>query len=383
MARPESPSLDFLDERLFPTFETEPENRFRSKEAPGPVVEVTQLLRSLVPITRTRRFRLAVVAAVFLLTIHTLIPRKHRTYVELAALSAPSLDSDIDWSRFAYVQYVTSTAHLCNSLMLFESLQRLGSQAERVMMIPNTFNTTDITSVNGRLAQKALSDFHVKLVPIQIQKKGTDNTWAQSYTKLLAFNQTQYHRILVLDSDATIMKSMDELFLVPPAPVAMPRAYWLKNGILGSEMMLIEPSAEAFANIERAIKKARHGQYDMEIVNKLYGSDALVLPHRPYTFMTGDFKGTNPTAWLSEGEEWSPQAILDEAKYIHFSDWPLEKPWVWSDEKDIAKVRPKCVTEPASDLHTECRAEFIWTWLYRDFAERRMAICGLGLEGSP
>ena len=31
-------------------------------------------------------------------------------------------------------------------------------------------------------------------------------TWAESYTKLLAFNQTQYERVLVLDSDATLLK---------------------------------------------------------------------------------------------------------------------------------------------------------------------------------
>ena len=31
-------------------------------------------------------------------------------------------------------------------------------------------------------------------------------TWAESYTKLLAFNQTQYERVLMLDSDATLLK---------------------------------------------------------------------------------------------------------------------------------------------------------------------------------
>lgn len=31
-------------------------------------------------------------------------------------------------------------------------------------------------------------------------------TWAESYTKLLAFNQTQYARVLSLDSDATLFQ---------------------------------------------------------------------------------------------------------------------------------------------------------------------------------
>jgi len=53
-------------------------------------------------------------------------------------------------------------------------------------------------------------------------------TWSDSYTKLLAFNQTQYDRVLSLDSDSTVLKPMDELFLLPDCPVAMPRAYWLE-----------------------------------------------------------------------------------------------------------------------------------------------------------
>lgn len=31
-------------------------------------------------------------------------------------------------------------------------------------------------------------------------------TWADSFTKLLAFNQTQYDRVLSLDSDATLLQ---------------------------------------------------------------------------------------------------------------------------------------------------------------------------------
>ena len=33
-----------------------------------------------------------------------------------------------------------------------------------------------------------------------------ESTWAEGYTKFLAFNQTQYERVLMLDSDATLLK---------------------------------------------------------------------------------------------------------------------------------------------------------------------------------
>jgi hypothetical protein len=76
----------------------------------------------------------------------------------------------IDWSRFAYAQYVTNTDYLCNSVMLFETLHRLGSKAERMLMYPATFDN-DVTIVNSRLLEKARDDYHVILVPVEVQHK--------------------------------------------------------------------------------------------------------------------------------------------------------------------------------------------------------------------
>ncbi|THZ34429.1 hypothetical protein D6C88_10490, partial [Aureobasidium pullulans] len=108
----------------------------------------------------------------------------------------------VDWSRFAYSQYVTEKNYLCNSLMIFETLHRLGSKAE------------------------PRDNYNVKLVPIHVQRFAGEATWGDSFTKLLAFNQTQYERVIILDSDANVLQPMDELFFLPRVPVAMPRAYW-------------------------------------------------------------------------------------------------------------------------------------------------------------
>jgi alpha-N-acetylglucosamine transferase len=138
----------------------------------------------------------------------------------------------IDWSRFAYVQYVTNTAYLCNSVMLFEILTRLQSKADRLLMYPSSFSVdTEDDSTESKLLRKARDEYKVKLVPISVQSRsggdceflismynlvehlgiGHTNsavsaTWAESYTKLLAFNQTQYDRVLSLDSDSTILQ---------------------------------------------------------------------------------------------------------------------------------------------------------------------------------
>lgn len=80
--------------------------------------------------------------------------------------------ANIDWSRFAYTQYVTNTEYLCNSVMLFEILHRLGSKADRLMMYPSHFNPEEQpNSTEGRLLLKARDEYGVKLSAIEIQHK--------------------------------------------------------------------------------------------------------------------------------------------------------------------------------------------------------------------
>lgn len=82
--------------------------------------------------------------------------------------------ADIDWSRFAYAQYATSAPYICNSVMLFETLHRLGSKADRIMLFPvehdpNANNTT----AEAKLLLQARDDYGVILKPIELLIRGT------------------------------------------------------------------------------------------------------------------------------------------------------------------------------------------------------------------
>lgn len=114
-------------------------------------------------------------------------------------------EGEPDWSEYAYCQYVTNADYLCNSVMIFEALERLESKASRVMMYPQGW-TADSDTKEGRLLAKARDDYRVALKPIEVQHFSGDQTWADSFTKLLAFNQTDYRRVLSLDSDATVLQ---------------------------------------------------------------------------------------------------------------------------------------------------------------------------------
>lgn len=119
--------------------------------------------------------------------------------------------TEIQWTDFAYTQYVTNPNYLCNSVMIFESLERLKSKADRVMMYPQEWTVPEDDGANSTYESKLLAEardlYNVKLVPIKVLSfSEQEKTWADSFTKLLAFNQTQYKRVVNVDSDSTIVQ---------------------------------------------------------------------------------------------------------------------------------------------------------------------------------
>lgn len=81
-------------------------------------------------------------------------------------------DESIDWSQYAYAQYATNAEYLCNSIMIFEALQRLGSKADRLLMYSESWDQ-DPGSPESRLLLKAKNEFGVNLMPVEVQHRKT------------------------------------------------------------------------------------------------------------------------------------------------------------------------------------------------------------------
>ncbi|CAG8954075.1 hypothetical protein HYFRA_00009176 [Hymenoscyphus fraxineus] len=301
----------------------------------------------------------------------------------------------LQWERMAYVTYVTKAEVLCNAVMIFEALKRVGSRARRVMIIPDSeeFRTEGYGSrsalkdeVVKRLLKVAVEKYGVTLVRVRVvRRRIAYDDWRESYTKLLAFNLTQYDRAIVLDSDASVLKNMDELFLLPPAPAAMPRAYWLSKPTLASHIMLIEPSAAIYKRMEKAIQKADIETYDMEIVNSIFSSSCVVLPHRKYALLTGEFRRKDDEHRQFLGNAtWDAQRVFEEASLVHFSDHPMLKPWQGITVEDVARYKPECKVRDQGEWEGQeewCENRRVWADIYRDFRDRRETVCSLGTPG--
>ena len=289
--------------------------------------------------------------------------------------------SRVDWSSYVYVSYATSSDHLCNSLMLAESLHRLGAKPDTLVLYATDLALdTEADTPSARLLQQATQMYGARMQPVEVLNAPTgrtDSFWSQGFTKLLAFNQTNYKRVLSLDSDATLMQPMDELFLLPEdSKVAMPRAYWL-NDTLCASVILASPSEFEFGRIQARMAESKPDEYDMEIINALYGDTCLVIPHKPYLLLTGEMHSTNHKAYLgSEEESWDVDNVMKEAKYIHFSDYPMPKPWVGVTEAMKLEYMPTCKALGKKSGGIDCADRNAWLWLYKEFRERRKRVCG-------
>ena len=264
--------------------------------------------------------------------------------------------------------------------MVFEALSRLGSKADRILFYPQQWDLEIASSTDrdSQLLVKAREWYNVKLIPVEIPKED-DDAWHGSFAKFNAWRQTQYERVLHLDSDITVLKHMDELFMLPPAPVAMMRAYWElpARKQLTSLFVLLNPSEEEYERLSTAARPDNRpkGEYDMEILDRFYGDSALVLPHRQYGLLTGEFRSEDHAAFLgSPLEKWNADRIYREASLVHFSDWPLPKPWIMWPHNLIGEMTPHCKSDRGMEVRN-CQEKEIWFGLYDDFRKRRKVRC--------
>jgi hypothetical protein len=198
----------------------------------------------------------------------------------------------------------------------------------------------------------------------------------------MAFSLEYYNRVISLDSDLTLLGSLDELFLLPQTPIAMPRAYWTdsKPWPLSTKLMVIKPNLAELEKFKRLMEGGgddmlvRIHRYDMEILNERYEENALVLPHRPYALRTAEFRRHNHKDYLGDADEkWDAEKVYKEAKLVQFSDHPLPPPWYTWPQGSVEEMQPDC----DGNGEGTCAERRIWKGLYQDFRNRRKNVCKL------
>lgn len=189
-------------------------------------------------------------------------------------------------------------------------------------------------------------------------------------------------------------------------------------------LMVIKPSAKLTRAINEELYKRGDNDYDMDIINSIFnraniGSTSdqilkkLTLPHKSYFMITGDIFLTpkNRQYYLTHpldmqflnryslnkcnarNENQRPYwckvstqrdnfiARLNQTKILHFSDFPLSKPWVQSYVKVTCgtnKKNPKHLTNTI--VVPDCEDYNAWGHFHNMFIRDRLDVCGLAQE---
>lgn len=241
------------------------------------------------------------------------------------------------WKKdYAYVQYAEDQDSICNSVMIFEQLERSGSKAARVLVYPNSLgvpsqepNTRDRTVT--KLLRQARDKYDVRLKPLNFE---TDSSQNKDALKLLiGMNQTEYKRVISIDPQCCVLKSLDSLFIenifTKNTKLAAPYAYWLPQlptsiPLLTSSFMVIEPSAQEF---EQAVSAGQHSleakpdNNDFIAINDIYNESMTALPQRGYTMLTSELRTSDHTFYLGSFDTfWDAVTELRVSYCIRFSD---------------------------------------------------------------
>ncbi|KAJ8660065.1 hypothetical protein O0I10_004293 [Lichtheimia ornata] len=114
--------------------------------------------------------------------------------------------------KAAWMMILTTTnKYIHGVITVAQSLRRLGSQYPLVVLH---------TPAVSEAALRLLSSYGCQLKPIQpIHPPGTTNyqfpRFAETWTKMIAWDQEEYERVVLMDADMLPMQNMDELMDIP------------------------------------------------------------------------------------------------------------------------------------------------------------------------
>ncbi|KAK0258696.1 hypothetical protein LTS09_006476 [Friedmanniomyces endolithicus] len=317
-------------------------------------------------------------------------------YTRLSALE--DTRAEINWQRLAHVQLARNHHDVCNAIMVLAELYRLKSPARRVLMFPQEWAvekegkgmrgdfSDPFLASSRRLLRMAARRYGVELRPVGSVVNGTEVGEEEGgerregvYSLASAYALTEFDRVLSIETpglllDATPLDAV--LAFTEAAPFAMLQDSTQGDGVHSADLLLLQPSTETHNDLlaristtTPSLETRAHIQFfndtnlpllfpaplllasttDSETLIRSVGTLHTPTLHNPIQHTTSPFNAT---------------AFLSNVAYIRFSDPKLPGPEYdvpWS-QKVAARPRNK-------------DADWTWTKLYGQFAQKRMEIC--------
>ena len=287
--------------------------------------------------------------------------------------------ANVEWKRLAHVQLVKDHHDVCNAIMVLAELHRLKSPAKRLLLFPQAWAaekkaqkgdlSDPFLDSSRRLMRVAARRYGVELRPVSPVIKGAsgqEEDDVYSLANALAF--TDFDRILTIESPGLLIDTspLDAvLAFTESAPFAMLHDTIDGDGVHSDDLLFLEPSGKLHTDVTKAL--ASRDSYNDTLLSTLFPTPLLVDSSTPDSALIRSI-GTLHT-FSTEPDVFNATAYLSNVAYIRFSDPKLPGPEYDVPWADKVAARPK-----------NKEAEWVWTKLYGQFAQKRMEVCGLDLE---
>ncbi|KAI8813182.1 nucleotide-diphospho-sugar transferase [Cladochytrium replicatum] len=254
------------------------------------------------------------------------------------------LDKNGNLRRLAYGFYVTNDQYACTALTAARSIVESGGRSDPEII---DFAAMVVRALVSDKFVDKLKNFGMKIIEVELienQAKGPfHENWKHSMTKILIFNQTQYERIIYMDSDAVVVRDLDWMFDLPPYFTYFPRAYWLNQPFVNGQFYIIQPNnrlAKDLFDFFYRNEAENKVFYDMDVANEVLQSTASFLPGTLVLLNTELIRGGNQRI---DSLRLTVNEAVELVHVWHFSEGPkggYGKPW-HVEGIDQVKTKPE------------------------------------------
>lgn len=282
----------------------------------------------------------------------------------------------LDWNRLAHLQLVQRHHDLCAAIMVLAGLHEMRSPAKRILMIPSAWvqqkkkgeSEDPYLDSTRRLLRLAHRRYGVLLQPMEPirsnEEEGDVYSLASAYQLYGSID-----RVLAIETPGLVLDAepLDALLaFTEPSPFVMLHDTVKNDNIHSEDLFLIQPSKTTYNRLNATLETPEYSSYNDTYLSSLF-SEPVLLDSSTDTGALIRSIGTLHD--VAADSDFNQTAYLDNVAYIRFSDPKLPGP-----QYDV----PFAMKREARPKHKD--ADWAYTKLYGEYAQKRMDICGLDLE---
>lgn len=163
------------------------------------------------------------------------------------------------YARYAYAFHATSEPHLAAVMVNARRLQRWAPASmdiDYVVIVPSAARFEIPPLLTGLLYS---------------QLPGPSGYYRESMAKLLIFKMVQYERVVYLDADALVLRSLHQFFDLPSAPLASALAYWENENCFTGALLVAKPDEGMYGEMMGRVPAiVREGRTEMDLLNRFF-----------------------------------------------------------------------------------------------------------------